>query len=351
MSTLGKVFAGLVIVAALGFFFLGMLALQAHRSWGEANENAKQQLEQAIEQVKVTRWGQLQGGKLVKPGIVQKVAELHGLLVDRGRVWYQVTPSAVDPMTGATSVEVANPSPHQIVGGSILNVFEDKPRGEGGQFLGQFRVTGLEGDTKVALAPAMTMSPESLQRLAASQAAGGTWTIYELLPRDRHELFTTLDDEAQKALLPAETVQEYLKDGKDADPNDPQDRQVDRKYVRRLRDYNVLFRDLDQQMAVLRDRVASAEVDQQNMDAALADAQKHVEFERATIASLKTELAELQAELTAVTKHRETLEAGLAQTRADVARLVEANEQLVDQLAAQQGVVRAPGDRADYEEP
>ena len=42
-------------------------------------------------------------------------------------------------------------------------------------------------------------------------------------------------------MLPADSLQEYLKDGKPAEKDDPKESVVDGKYVRPLLDYNIVF--------------------------------------------------------------------------------------------------------------
>lgn len=345
MSILGKVFAGLNIVAALAFFFLAAITLQKHKQWREMADSLQAQVDQRNKQIFDLRWGTIQAGQVLKAGLLQRNTELHNLLVDRGRVWYEANPGDVDAATGATSVDIRmvnaknEPVPHQIQGGGIVHIFDAAAKADGGLYLGQFKVTGLEGETKIALAPMRPLRPEEIKRLQDSRAkanASWTWVLYEVMPGDRNDLFAKLTDDELKALIPAETVEEYIKDGEAAGPNDPAERVKDGKYDRALRDYEVLFREYDRKMSVLGDRVAAAEDDNKAMAEAVADAQKHVEFEKQLIEQLKVELAQLQRERDAVVAHRQKLEEGLAGTRAKIAQLFDENKKMAAELAKMQ---------------
>ena len=78
------------------------------------------------------------------------------------------------------------------------------------------------------------------------------------MPQDSHEIFAALSDAEKKALLPADSVAEYLKDGRPAAKDDPKECVVDGKYVRPLRDYDVLFRADQEKRILLTDSTVAA---------------------------------------------------------------------------------------------
>ena len=68
--------------------------------------------------------------------------------------------------------------------------------------------------------------------------------LYEIMPVDKHMVFADLKPDelsAFKAALPADTREEYERDGTASASGDPAKRVHNGKYVRRLRDYTSIF--------------------------------------------------------------------------------------------------------------
>ncbi|MES1212993.1 MAG: hypothetical protein ABUL64_00265, partial [Singulisphaera sp.] len=189
MSIWSKVLVVLILVATLPFFYLSMRLLKTNQAWrSEANK-----WEQAVSQ-------QLNGppdlATLTEEARLANV-KLHDVVVDRGRVWSNVTPERpFNSNNGKGSVLVESPAPHRIVPKMVLFAFD--PTG----YLGEFQVTEA-GEKSVALEPNMTLSERQLKRVSTSP---GNWTLYEVMPIDRHDIFTGLDQDALSKLLPAERV-------------------------------------------------------------------------------------------------------------------------------------------------
>ena len=60
--------------------------------------------------------------------------------------------------------------------------------------------------------------------------------LFNVLPQDNHDSFASLTDDQKKAMLPADTLAEYQKDGKPATEQDPKERiDAQKNYVRQLR--------------------------------------------------------------------------------------------------------------------
>jgi len=256
MSIWNKVLIGLILVASLGFFYMALRTLRTHQHWREK----AQQHEKRIKQFQKDNRQLVEGtgeGKQYEPGIERLRLDLQKMLVGRGRVWRDCKPQP-GPQTIKTGQVAVTPDVRGIGEKTVLYLFEQTAADQGGTYLGKFKVTtfnaldknsngSLEpgelppslqpqlatadsdksGTLNLAefdaakpdytgpevLEPSMKMSTAELQRLAAS-AGKATWTMYEIMPADSHQAFAHLNQDELKKLLPAESVQEYLNDGK-----------------------------------------------------------------------------------------------------------------------------------------
>lgn len=321
MSIWSKVLVALVLVAILPFFYLSTRLLKTQNVWSGEVEKWRKGVTAAVEGPPP----RLSLDQLTAAEREQRVA-LHGIVVDRGRVWTPVNPEKAFSNAGEGTVKVEAPSPHRILPKTVLFAFD--PDG----YLGEFQVTAAT-DATVSLAPNMRMSERQLKRLTASTA---NWTLYEVMPIDRHEAFAGLDKEKLAALMPGESeesINQYAKDGQPAGPDDPPQNVVDGKYQRQLNDYDQLFHELDRQISQMADLSTAAAKDAASIEAALADAKRQVAFHQTEIADLQQELARSQAEQKLITQKRESLEGALVQTRNDMADTFRKNRALAQEWA------------------
>jgi len=381
MSIWSKVLIGLIAVVSLVFFYLALRTLKTHQAWqGEVGK-----YEKAIADAEVARETAEQEIRNLRP-------VLHGTLVDRGRIWRDATPGAVNPQTGEVTITFAAPPATPIDDKAVLFVF-DQPAGaapaapaeanpleqalaeagaapaegaapvegapveegappvEGapaetppaaptapatpgdqvGAYLGQFKVVGI-GETGIALAPTYKLTPTALARLTENK---GPWMLADVLRTDRHDIFDP-DNPAHMAMLPESTRREYEKDGKDAQPDDPQEQVVEGKYVRKLRDYDVIFRENARLRTIEIDQLEAAKKDLAYITKAHQDALAQEQTRRDQIAALEAELAKYTRERDAIVKHEEQLAAKLAEVQAGIARLFAENKRLAGELAEAQ---------------
>lgn len=367
MSIWNKVLVGLIAVAALGFCYATMRTLKTQQYWRELVEDFKKRIAEVHAQNARLREGQEEEGKLVALGIRQTRLELEKVLLDRGRVWYNCTPEAtpLTAQTGEVRVTTDLPDPHGITVNTVLYVFEQQPVEDGGAYLGPFVVDQVAAK-QVALKPAFKFEPGELQRLSRS---AGPWVMYEKLPVDNYYLFADLDEDQLRKLLPAASVEDYLRHGEAAgwedveqwgvdgmvvDENgvplmDEQGQQIagrDGVFQRRLRDYAALLHaapygeEYDahipsqrSQLTLLTDLIASMERDVQYMQAAAADAKKQVTFRENEKAALEADLAKIRAERDAVAAHRQRVEQKLGELKAAVEQMLEQNRTMAGQIA------------------
>ena len=190
--------------------------------------------------------------------------------------------------------------------------------------------------------------------------------LYESLSVDRHDLLTSLSEEELRAGLPPETIEEYLKDGKEASRDDADERKIGFKadgtqalpeeqdqvvkelYVRRLRDYTLRFFELSKEQTVLQAKIDRDTSERDNMQAARDQVGANVQAREAEREKLGQDLVKFQMELEKVQQHRTALEQqrrGLAKMIADVrAEARELAGQLTHwQLEARQRIDRRTG--------
>ena len=157
---------------------------------------------------------------------------------------------------------------------------------DGGRYLGNLQVAEADQKvgTKLVLEPTRELDGAEGQRLKASK---GPWSLYEIMPVDRHDAFLDLDGkpltaEVLKTMLPADSLDEYLKDGKPAEPTDMQNsagshqgRQVRAGGVR----LQALYKQYHLERALVADLCEAAERDLGYAEAARADAKEQEQFQ------------------------------------------------------------------------
>jgi hypothetical protein len=272
-------------------------------------------------------------------------------------------------------------------------VFDDVDVGSGGQFLGTFEVTAVNGQ-EVQLTPALKLRASELKRSVAHRA--DPIVLYEVMPTDSRELFSEfakLNPQGWLSIFPAnvpdQVKEEYAKDGQPPQPDESQTDHIWRRvkalkdftvsvgagdkketqqitagaellldpqsaqeriaagdvepvaenpavYVRPLRDYVHLYRDLNLQIETLLQTIA--EVDSEN--AAVQDSQqkiaKDIEYRKSEVAALKRDLARFQAETKMMKDHVAALEKQIAQVNGQVDLAARDNRRLESQLVSYQ---------------
>jgi hypothetical protein len=264
---------------------------------------------------------------------------VHKWLVDRPQVWpnwaAQVTPNkakATATILAAVELPVdaaGKPVAHGINANNMLYAFVEANPGQF-VYLGEFNVTKSE-DRQIMLQPAYMLTDSDLKKLTEAR---GPWTFYNVLPKDNHETFESLNEEQKKALLPESSLADYEKDGKPAAPQDPKER-IDAAglYVRQLRDYTQLFNSVRKQNTVLFDETEATKRDKALVDESLADAQRQVQFAQTITTDLKKQLAKKMKEVDTVANLRKLLEEKLKSIESTVESLIEKNKAMAGQIA------------------
>lgn len=349
MSIWNKVLICLILVASLAMWYLGMRALATHRAW----RTAVKKLQADLAQLEKERERLIHGDATTK-GIRQLQVELAKYTSQRGRVWHGCRPMRVDvrqdPQAGfvvqvSLTVEQLGLSGLQNVQelpvDSAVYLFDERDVQQGGSYLGAFRVTAVtprqeNQPAMLQLESTTFLTSREVQRIqAAVQAAqqGNLgWMICELLPTDDHEIFAGLDAQTLAQILPRDVVDEYLRDGKPSDPNNPQSP----PFWRKLRDYEVALRNLAFKRAELIDQIASLTADKNRLDACLADAQREEQARDQEIAQLKQDLTRKEHERDLAQNHLKVVEETLARVTKARDDLIRQNRQTAEELARAQ---------------
>lgn len=334
MNIWSKVLAGCIVFASLFLFFFAVKMLSAEKNWQQAAQSYEKPLADAAKRAQLALEGDPAATPPV-PGILDLEVRQHDLLVDRGRVWRNCIAQKADPATGQCAVAVAEPDPHQIQDKSIIYVFEENPNDRGDtnnlHYLGEFKVSAI-ADKLITLDPTMKLNERQRKNIAGTKAP---WVLYERMPVDRNDMFAGLDQQQLAALMPgvpAEVINEYFRDGKDAQPDDPEARVFNGKYERALRDYVVLLHDLHAEVASYEDKIAADTTDLKITQDTLAATQKQVELHQQQIdQELKPELKEVSDEHQLVTTQVEDLRKKVAELRAENDATIAENKKLLAQ--------------------
>lgn len=327
MSIWNKVLVGLIGVASLVFFYMAARAVKTETAWSERAKKTEERIAQIHKEN-----DELAEGTGTQDGIRQLKLKLHNLTQDRRRMWANCTPrikTGRDDGTAEIALAVGAPATHGLAKSVVLCAFEELDVEKKGQYLGQFTVTNV-GDKQVTVVPTSKLGDRELTKL---EKAKGPWVLYEVTPRDNHEVFAAMDDAQKKALLPAGSAQEYLKDGKPAAKEDPAANVSGGNYVRPLRDYRVLFDAEREKDMLLTDSIASVKRDKQLVEEALTGARAQEEACKKEIAVLTEDLKTAGARSDIVLAHRQSLEKKLSAMQAYISKLIATNQAMAGQIA------------------
>ncbi|HOP75917.1 MAG TPA: hypothetical protein PLD05_00425 [Thermogutta sp.] len=353
MSIWNKILICLILLASLAMWYLGMRALATHRAW----RTAAKRLQSELAQLEAERERLIHGDGTTK-GIRQLQVELAKYTSQRGRVWNGCRPVRVDvrqdPQAGLVvqvSVIVDRlglaglQEVQELPVDSLVYLFDERDIQQGGVYLGAFRVAAVtprqqDQPAMVQLESVLHLTDRELRRIqSAMQAAqqGGTgWTICELLPKDDHEIFAGLNPEALAQILPKKVVDEYIRDGKPSDPNNPNSP----PFFRKLRDYESAIRYLHLKRSELMDQVAARTADKGRLEAAVADSQREAKARDQEVAQLQEVLKRAEFERDLAVNHLKAVEDTLA--RVTVARdaLIQQNRVTAAEIAQAQEKAR-----------
>lgn len=359
-----------IFLSTVGFFILSAEVLRVNAVLRKQVNSKQKELDAVTARNEALRFGSSDAGIISQlrgmevkipeeaesiPSIAELDHELKLLTQVRGRVWREVANGGFDPKTGTLTISVEAPTPAGINPESVVFLFEEGVPAlpdptKGAQFLGEFRVSEATGQ-QAKLLPLLELDDFATRRLAASR---GPWAMYETMPADRYEIFAGMTEEQLKQILPPQSVNEYIRHGKDAGPDDSEwqkvgldenGKRLDPKdigkaakvvYQRRLRDFALEFEALARQRASLLADAAGVKQDNERLVAALAGAKELQKFREGEIAKLNVDLAGMVKEREAIEKHQKLVQQQLAKAEQLLAETQRQNSQMARELAARQ---------------
>ena len=336
-----------IFFTGIAFLFLGAETVRIHQNLRKGIPKREKQIA-SLEQQN----DKLLHGDGDQIGIAKLEHHLKIVTRERGRVWRGVMPSA---QQGHVSVTIVKPSPHGLGKDAIVYAFEAGKANaadpaDGRQYVGEFRVTEVLADG-ATLEPVLLLDGRAVERLDRSE---GPWSLYETMPIDRHRLFAGFPEEALRAMLPAESVEEYLRHGSEATPDDDEwhvtgldedgkrvgpdniDQAVKRLYDRSLRDYAFIFSELAREKVVTLARHQAVTKDIAKLKQSVTSAEETANFRQQQIDALNSDLAGMKKDRAAIETHRDAVHSLLDHFRERLESYRQANSGLAQQFAQRQ---------------
>ncbi len=341
-----------ILLTAAGFMFLAAETVRIHRNLRSNLARIDQNIKTLEQQNEL-----LLRGANDELGILQLEHRLRMVTRERGRAWRQVAPAGPLDNEGRLAVTLPGPN-HGLPADTIVYAFEDgdvNPSDPtvGKQFLGEFRVVE-SSETGAVLESVTILDQRTGERIARSQ---GPWSLYESMPGDRYkiggnyDLFADMSEEELRKRLPASVVEEYIRHGQEATPDDdPRNvvgydendqrlppgelaNAVRKVYNRPLRDYAYLFSELARQRVVLMARVDAVREDNAKLEAALASAEKLSAFREEQKQLMQSDLTGMKQDRQAIESHLQIVNRQLENARKLISDLLATNASLANELA------------------
>ncbi len=334
-----------ILFAATGVLYMATETASIHQELRSGIPRLEKQLATLEQQNEL-----LLKGSDDQKGIRELDHRLQIVFRERGRVWRQVQPTGQIDNQGRIQVEILNPQPHGLDQDAIVFAFETGPPNNdspanGPQYLDEFRVVSVEANGVTLESVHLLLDPRKRELLARSK---GPWSLYETMPADRHKLFANYTDEELQQMLPAATVEEYIRHGKPANDDDDQwhvigldendqrvaeniDQAVKKLYDRTLRDYAYLFSDLARQHVVMLAEIRSVSEDNKRIETALKSAEELSAFRTEESENLAQDLNGMQQDRAAIEKHRDQLTQVLAHAKSRIDDLLTKNIEMANQ--------------------
>lgn len=304
------VLVAFLAITGVAFFYLGARTLATHKSWGELVVRLEKEI-QLEEQKKLELVGGEQNatGQMVPGAIPQMQRELQLLVSRRGGAIYDVP---VESVKDGTAQLTMKSNDHGLVPNSVVFVFDQVSLGEGGRYLGEFKVVSApENAPTVQIAPNLPLSAAQAKRLAASK---GPFTLYSTMPIDDAEKFAKMDEALRQGLVPKESLAEFADAG------------------RKLRDYETFFRESFVQRSLLSDAIEKITSNVQRTEAATEEANREIGYRTTEKGHLQADLEKFQHEQQAIASYQKALEDSLAQVRGKLKTTYMANREAAIKL-------------------
>ncbi len=189
----------LTFIACLFLVVCAALSVKTHVVWRKLHAETEKNLLAAEQEGEELAYGEPDLVKSTQPSLLETKTRLQELLLDRGRIWRNCTPSA--PQNNSIVISTVPPdlpqdqvTPNGIGVNTVLYAFKELPAEEGGMkvpavYLGEFKV--LKADPQsVTLQNTLPLQQNQSRHIADRSA---TWALYEMMPIDSHRIFSDED--------------------------------------------------------------------------------------------------------------------------------------------------------------
>jgi hypothetical protein len=203
--------AFLVFAASIFLCVYAAMTVRAHTGWKTLAWQQQNQLATLQAEREKLLYGDLLAAVQTEPSLQTLNAQLGRILLDRGRVWKNCSPSAPGGQGGAITVSTGD-EPNRISEQMILYGFVEAPAPpESGLlpetrvprfYLAEFTVTAVT-DNSVSLLPTTPLTASERNAIDEGLRSGLTWSLYETMPVDGHPYFTTNPLDEPNWSLPA----------------------------------------------------------------------------------------------------------------------------------------------------
>jgi len=317
MSIWNKILIGLIGVASVALFYMAARTMKTHQYWRELAQKFEQKIDLVEKDSKKVVEGTENATDSSEMGIRQLRLELAKLLQDRRRAWFNCMPKVkVDRENALATITVVTdqPDPHGITANTVLYAFEEVDVQKKGRYLGEFKVTKADDKQKtLVLVPTSHLSTREIDKLTSAKQP---WELYEIMPRDNHDIFASLSDAEKKAMLPASVLPEYRKEES-----------------RPLNDYQILFDAGRTQRTLLLDKIDYAQRDAKLLEAALAKAKEVEEKAKQDVAATQEDAKKFGRERESVAAYLKTIQKEVDAAKAAVNELIQKNKAMAGQIA------------------
>jgi hypothetical protein len=305
----------LVFCAAICYACLAARSLRAHASWMAAAKAKEAELGVLEKKnLELAQGIQTKGEEAVR-GVRQLRLELHRIAIDRGGVWYDVTPEKIKADTGGVTVTIDAPEPHGLAEKMVVFAFDST------QYIGEFQVAkAAEKSKSVELAPNLPPDAADLKRLSTSRPP---WTLYQMMPLDNASPLAKLSDDERRNLfrnVPQDKLADLLTEY--ADPK------------RKLRNYQMIFHHDNQQVSLLTDLIGQIKEDIARTKAATAKVEEEVAYLESEKTGLQSDLKNFQREKAAIADYAAKIQQQLDSVRSQVRAVYASTKKSAESLTA-----------------
>ena len=331
MNIWNKVLIGLICFLAVLAAFWSAKTLNHHVHRGAEIKKMKDETDGALKLIETY--------KDYDKGIPTLEVRNAALLANRTENWRFCTPGSVEslPNKRARIVFSTGREPAATMSaGDTIYVFDQRPFGTGGKYLGRFAVIQVQGADVAAesldvltdlelqnlvssqreIAQAAQFVPNELEDSTQEAQGQAAWSVFSRCPADRPDLFKDLSDEDKEKYLP-----ELIREAYSQAPEDF-----------RAIDFGTLFTSYYQKRVENAAALAEKLMQKNGIDESNRLASEALAFCRDENERIEKEIEQMEAQRKEVEERCKELDAMCARMASDVQQIQKNNERMVEEI-------------------